>query len=305
MFRKSLPLVLLLSLSSTAGAANQLQKVISDLLRTTTGNSSSTGDPSLSRCESVAGQQRTCKVPAGFRPEYVRQLSKTACVQGRTLVINPSEVVVSGGCRAEVRLIDINGNGNTVPGASVNLETLLSEGLRAKLVKPQNEYGSLYDVRVLTTKVVSPAGAAQQVYEGTANSSWGGRTYPLEYSARIDARSGQIINLDYQYRNPNATGSTTTGTGQWLDGTAFDAEARIALGKAIRADYEKRNAGRRVQVVINAASKEQAVTRSDYRFKGRYGVSIDDGNWQTFRYSARIFLPRNTVSELDTDAQNP
>ena len=300
MVRQALPLVLLLSLSSTAGAApQQLQKVISDLLRASSG-----GDSSVSRCESVEGQQRTCKVPAGYRAEFVRQISKTACVQGRTLFINASEVVVAGGCRAEFRLVETARNGSTLPGASGNLETLLSEGLRAQLVKPQNEYGSLYEVRILTTKVVSPAGAAEEIYEGTANSSWGGRTYPLEYSARVDARTGRIMNLDYQYRNPNAAGSTS-GTGQWLDGTALDVEARTALSRVIRADYQKRNPGRRVQVVTNTAYKEQAVTRSDYRFNGHYGVSIDDGNWQTFRYSARIFLPRNTVTELQTDAKNP
>ncbi|MET0808238.1 MAG: DUF3011 domain-containing protein, partial [Pseudoxanthomonas sp.] len=193
MFRQALPLVLLLSLSSTAGAANQLQKVISDLMGT------SSGDASISRCESVQGQQRTCKLPVGYRAEFVNQLSRTACVQGSTLFINASEVVVAGGCRAEFRLVETAGSGNTLPGASANLETLLSEGLRAKLVKPQNEYGSLYEVRILTTKVVSTAGATEQVYEGTANSSWGGRTYPLVYSARLDARTGRIMNLDYQY----------------------------------------------------------------------------------------------------------
>src|SRR5688572_6997408 len=289
MFRQALPLVLLLSFSATAGAANTLQKVISDLLRGTT------GDTSNSRCESVAGQQRTCKIPAGYRAEFVRQLSSAACTQGRTMFISVSEVVVADGCRAEFRLVETG-------GASGNVETVLAEGLRAKLVKPNNEYGSLYDVDILTTKVVSQAGASAQVYEGTANSSWGGRTYPLEYTARIDARTGQLLNLDYRYRNPNATGPST-GSGQWLAGTALDAEARTALAKAIREDYQKRNAGKRVQVVTNTAYKEQAVTRSDYRFAGKYGVSVDDGNWQTFRYSARIFLPRNAVSELETNAQ--
>ena len=298
MFRQALPLVLLLSISSTAGAANTLQKVISDLLRPPS------GDTSNSRCDSVEGQQRTCKIPAGYRAEFVRQLSRTECVQGRTLFISTSEVVVAGGCRAEFRLVETGAYGNNFPGASGNLETMLSEGLRAKLVKPQNEYGSLYDVRILTTNLVSSAGSTEQVYEGTANSSWGGRTYPLEYSARIDARTGRLMNLDYRYRNPNATGPTS-GSSQWLVGTALDAEARTALARAIRADYQKRNASRRVQVVINTAYKEQAVTRSDYRFAGQYGVSIDDGNWQTFRYSARIFLPRNAVSELETNAQNP
>lgn len=298
MFRQALPLVLLLSISSTAGAANTLQKVISDLLRT------NTGDTSNSRCESVEGQQRTCKIPAGYRAEFVRQLSRTECVQGRTLFISASEVVVAGGCRAEFRLVETGAYGNNFPGASGNLETVLSEGLRAKLVKPQNEYGSLYDVRILTTNLVSSAGSTEQHYEGTANSSWGGRTYPLEYSARIDARTGRLMNLDYRYRNPNATGPST-GSSQWLAGTALDSEARTALAKAIRAEYQKRNGNRRVQVVTNTAYKEQAVTRSDYRFSGQYGVSIDDGNWQTFRYSARIFLPRNAVSELETNAQNP
>jgi hypothetical protein len=297
MFRQALPLVLLLSITSTAGAATgTLQKVISDLLRGTTSS-----DTSGSRCESVAGQQRTCKIPAGYRAEFVRQLSTAACTQGRTLFISESEVVVADGCRAEFRLVATGANGNVASG---NLETVLAEGLRAKLVKPKNEYGSLYDVDILTTKVVSQAGAAAQVYEGTANSSWGGRTYPLEYTARIDARTGQLLNLDYRYRNPNATGPST-GSTQWLAGTALDAEARTALSRAIRADYQKRYPGKRIQVVTNTAYKEQAVTRSDYRFNGLYGVSIDDGNWQTFRYSARIFLPRNAVSELETNAQNP
>ena len=80
---------------------------------------------------------------------------------------------------------------------------------------------------------------------------------------------------------------------------------RTALAAAIRADYLKRNPGKRVQVVTNTMYKEQAVTRSDYRFNGNYGVSIDDGNWQTFRYSARVFLPRNTVTELQTNAPKP
>ena len=301
MFRQALPLVLLLTVSSSAGAATQLQKVISDLLGTTSSNPE---DPSAARCESLKGQQRTCNLPEGFRAEFVRQLSKTTCTKGKNLFIRNDSVVVAQGCRAEFRLVDTRATGTTSSGGSTSLDRVLAEGLRAKLTKPQNEYGSLYDVRILTTKAVSPAGSSEQVYEGTANSSWGGRTYPLEYSARIDAGTGRLMNLDYRYRNPNAAGSTS-GTSQWLDGTALDAEARAALAKAIRADYQKRNAGVRVQVVTNTAYKEQVVTRSDYRFTGRYGVSIDDGNWQTFRYNARIFLPRNAVSELDTNAQNP
>lgn len=301
MFRQTLPMVLLLAVSSSAGAAIKLDKVISDLLGVNSGNS---GDSSLARCESVSGQQRTCNLPSGFRAEYVRQISRTTCIKGKNLFIHTGEVVVAQGCRAEFRLIETGAASTTLPGGAGNLESMLSKGLRAKLTKPENEYGSLYDVRILTTKAISPAGTAEQVYTGTANSTWGGRSYPLEYSARVNATSGQLRDLDYRYQNPNATGSTG-GTAQWLDGTALDAEARGALAKAIRADYLKRNGGGHVQVVTNTAYKEQGVTRSDYRFSGRYGVSINDGNWQTYRYTARIFLPRNAVSELETNAQNP
>jgi hypothetical protein len=296
MRRNLLPLVLLLTISSSASAATQLEKVISDLLGTTSGNSS---DPSVARCESLQGQQRTCKLPSGYRAEYVRQLSTTTCTKGTNLFIASDEVVVAKGCRAEFRLIQTGAAG--VPAGSGQLERVLADGLRAKLTRPKNVEGSLSDVTILTTKAMSSSGSAEQSYSGTANSTWGGRTYPLEYSAQVNAGSGQLAHLEYEYRNPNANG----GTAQWLDGTALDAEARSALVTAIRADYRKRNPGRHVQVVTNTAYKERLVTRSDYRFSGHYGVSIDDGKWQTYRYTARIFLPRNAVSELETNAQNP
>ncbi len=301
MIRQTLPIILLLAVSSSAGAAIKLEKVISDLLG---GNSSNSGDPSLARCESVKGQQRTCNLPSGNRAEYVRQISRTTCTKGRNLFIHTGEVVVAQGCRAEFRLVETSSTTTPAPTQAGNLNRMLSEGLRGKLTKPENEYGSLYDVRILTTKATSPAESAEQVYTGTANSNWGGRSYPLEYSARVSPASGQLMNLDYRYQNPKATGSTS-GTAQWLDGTALDAQARDALTKAIRADYQKRNGGGHVQVVTNTAYKEQGVTRSDYRFSGHYGVSINDGNWQTYRYTARIFLPRNAVSELETNAQIP
>ncbi len=296
MIRQTLPLVLLLAASSSANASGQLQKVISDLLMGN--NSQNSSDPSLARCESTSGQQSTCNLPAGTRAEYVRQISKTTCIKGRNLFIHTGNVVVSQGCRAEFRLID---SGVVGPGTTGNLDNTIAEGLRAKLTKPENEYGSLYEVRILTTKSVSSTGSGERAYTGTASSTWGGRVYPLEYSARVNASTGQLMNLDYRYQNPNAAGSTTA---QWLGGTAMDAEARVALINAIRADYQKRNSGH-VQVVVNTSYKEQALTRSDYRFSGRYGVSIDDGNWQTFRYTARIFLPRNVVSELETNAPAP
>jgi len=301
MFRQTLPLVLLLAIYSPAEAAIKLDKVISNLLGSYSGKS---GDSSNARCESLSGQQRTCKVPTGYRAEFVRQISKTNCVSGKNLFIRTGEVVVAQGCRAEFRLIGASAGSTPSPGGAATLEGLLSEGLRAKLQKPDSEYGSLYDVRILTTKPNSSSGSAERVYTGTASSTWGGRTYPLEYSARVNARSGELMNLDYRYQNPNATGSTG-GAAQWLEGTALDAEARIALAEAIRADYQKRNSGDRVQVVTNTVYKEQSATRSDYRFSGSYGVSINDGNWQTYRYTARIFLPRNAVSELETNAQKP
>lgn len=53
------------------------------------------------RCESINSRYTECA--SGFRhpPQVVRQLSRTACIEGRTWGHRPGMIWVSGGCRAE------------------------------------------------------------------------------------------------------------------------------------------------------------------------------------------------------------
>jgi hypothetical protein len=53
------------------------------------------------RCESINGRSRTCPTPWRGPSRLVRQLSGSACVQGRTWQSQRGQVYVSGGCRAE------------------------------------------------------------------------------------------------------------------------------------------------------------------------------------------------------------
>lgn len=53
------------------------------------------------RCESDDGRARTCAVPWRGSSRLLRQLSDTACVEGRTWFARGGQVTVSGGCRGE------------------------------------------------------------------------------------------------------------------------------------------------------------------------------------------------------------
>jgi hypothetical protein len=52
-------------------------------------------------CESPNGRKEVCPVNTAGGVTLYRQLSSTACVQGRNWNINPSVIWVSGGCRAQ------------------------------------------------------------------------------------------------------------------------------------------------------------------------------------------------------------
>jgi hypothetical protein len=52
-------------------------------------------------CESANGRKEVCPVNTAGGVTLYRQLSSTACVQGRNWNINPSVIWVSGGCRAQ------------------------------------------------------------------------------------------------------------------------------------------------------------------------------------------------------------
>lgn len=55
------------------------------------------------RCESDNGRRRECRIPGGAsgRVEVTRQLSNSACIQGRTWGVRGNRVWVDRGCRAE------------------------------------------------------------------------------------------------------------------------------------------------------------------------------------------------------------
>jgi hypothetical protein len=52
-------------------------------------------------CESYNGRQQVCRVDTSGGVRFVRQLSDSRCVQGRTWGVARNAVWVSGGCRAE------------------------------------------------------------------------------------------------------------------------------------------------------------------------------------------------------------
>ena len=53
------------------------------------------------RCESIDGRYRRCALPGRGRAQLVRQISKTACIEGRTWGNDRDGVWVADGCRAE------------------------------------------------------------------------------------------------------------------------------------------------------------------------------------------------------------
>ncbi|MBF6025684.1 DUF3011 domain-containing protein [Lysobacter niastensis] len=68
------------------------------------------------RCESVNNQAQICRVPWSGPSRLSRQLSGTACVEGRTWQSQRGQVYVGGGCRAE--FVAASGNGGPGNGYS-------------------------------------------------------------------------------------------------------------------------------------------------------------------------------------------
>lgn len=65
------------------------------------GNDYGYGNVQTVRCESNDGRTRQCAINSYGRVELVRQLSKAACIEGRTWGSSRGGVWVSQGCRAE------------------------------------------------------------------------------------------------------------------------------------------------------------------------------------------------------------
>lgn len=74
------------------------------------------GGAQIVRCESNDGRYRTCGVPSGGRVILSRQLSRTACIEGRTWGSTGNGIWVNQGCRADFQVLPGrnwgNGRGN-------------------------------------------------------------------------------------------------------------------------------------------------------------------------------------------------
>lgn len=64
------------------------------------------------RCESSDGRTRECRAPVG-RAVLQRQLSRAACIEGRSWGQSPDGIWVSQGCRAEFLVLPWGRPGNT------------------------------------------------------------------------------------------------------------------------------------------------------------------------------------------------
>lgn len=79
------------------------------------GNGGYPGQGGVIRCESTKGRTTQCPADTRYGMRMTRQLSDSACVEGRTWGVNRSGLWVSGGCRAEFVMGDGrygNGPGN-------------------------------------------------------------------------------------------------------------------------------------------------------------------------------------------------
>lgn len=86
------------------------------------GNGNGYGYGSTVRCESSDGRTNRCAINGRGRVQLSRQLSRAACVEGRTWGFDSRSVWVSQGCRADFVVSRGNGNGgwnNSGYGAQV------------------------------------------------------------------------------------------------------------------------------------------------------------------------------------------
>jgi hypothetical protein len=70
------------------------------------GYGSGNGSAARFRCESTDNRTRYCNADTRYGVEMVRQLSRSACIEGRTWGVSREGVWVSRGCRAEFAATD-------------------------------------------------------------------------------------------------------------------------------------------------------------------------------------------------------
>jgi hypothetical protein len=114
------------------------------------------------RCESDNGRARTCPTPWQGGSRLVRQLSDTACVEGRTWQSQRGQVYVSGGCRGEFAA---GGDWSGDPGNGYSV-TCASTGNRSQSCAWNSRYGRPYLLQQLSSSPCRENGTWW--YEGNA-----------------------------------------------------------------------------------------------------------------------------------------
>ncbi|QIK81707.1 DUF3011 domain-containing protein [Lysobacter sp. HDW10] len=250
-------------------------------------------------CGSTNGRSQTCSIPNGYRAEFVRQVSSAACINGRTMFINVANVTVTQGCRAEFRLVSLNGypgNGGGQSGLPYQTERAIESALRTQMRPPNGEYNRLSDVRIINARSTPIRGGT--AVNGLAQSIWGNRTYSAEFDTTVD-NYNRVGTVNYRY----TSGNGGMPGGNWSQGTVMTNVARNALERAIEADIRRQSRVSSVQVKTNISYQQQPASRNEYYVRGKYGVSINDGNWQTRNFEARIRTGSSSINDLRTDDQ--
>lgn len=89
--------------------------------------------------------------------------------------------------------------------------------------------------------------------------------------------------------------------GAWARGTMLTLSGRAALERAIENDLRRQYRNQNVQVETNTLYEQQALGRNEYVIRGRFGVSVNDGNWDTRSFEARMRQGASAVSGLRID----
>ncbi|AXK71892.1 DUF3011 domain-containing protein [Lysobacter sp. TY2-98] len=80
------------------------------------------GGDRLFRCGSDSGRWTHCATRRGTHIEIVRQLSRSQCIRGQSWGLDSEGVWVSGGCRAEFRVVGSGGWARPTPPAATRFQ---------------------------------------------------------------------------------------------------------------------------------------------------------------------------------------
>ena len=149
------------------------------------------GNDRVVRCESRDTRQNYCDTGGG-RATLVRQISDSACIQGRTWGYNSRGVWVSGGCRADFR-IDNYGYGNNNGHGGNGVIRCESDGNRSRTCPIPYTGSRRYEVRLVRQMSDSPC-VEGQTWGKSVNGIWVTRGCRAEFvvEGRNRGNNGRI-----------------------------------------------------------------------------------------------------------------